>query len=175
MSRCEVDSGQVTAASVAVQGSADQSGAEVGRVIGINSSIASLSSGIGGQSGSIGLGFAIPIDEAKYVVSQLSDGGTVAHAWLGVTPVDGTVKVDDAERDSAIMREIVDGSPADKAGLQANDAVIGVDDLPVNSAASLVGELRQRQPNTAVKLKVVRGGTVRDVTVTLGTRPENVG
>ena len=144
-----------------------------GRVIGINSSIASLGSGVGGQSGSIGLGFAIPIDEAKYVATQLADGGTVAHAWLGVMPQDGQAAVDGAQREAAVLQEIVGGSPAAKAGLKSGDAVIGVDGDRVNSATSLVGQIRERRPDAAVTLQIVRDGKALDVKVTLGTSPNN--
>ena len=111
-------------------------------MIGIPSSIASLSSssafGGGGQAGSIGLGFAIPIDEAKDISNQLIKGGSVSHAWLGVTPDDGTVTADGARRDAAVIKEVVNDSPAQKAGLKINDSVIKVDGEVVNSALSLV-------------------------------------
>jgi putative serine protease PepD len=147
-----------------------------GRVIGIPSSIASLSTGssLGGessQSGSIGLGFAIPIDEVKDVSSQLIKGGSVSHAWLGVGPDDGTATADGATRDAAVLKEILSGGPAEKAGLKVNDAVIAVDGEPVNSALSLVGQLRERQTGADVTLTVVRGGKTIDVKVTLGTKP----
>jgi putative serine protease PepD len=149
-----------------------------GQVIGIPSSIASLSTGsaLGGQatqSGSIGLGFAIPIDEVKDVSAQLIKGGKVSHAWLGVSPVDGTATADGATRDAAVLREIVPGGPAEEIGLKANDAVIAVDGEPVNSMLSLVGQLRERQAGTAVTLTVVRQGKALDVKVTLGTKPAN--
>jgi putative serine protease PepD len=144
-----------------------------GRVIGINSSIASLGSGSGGQSGSIGLGFAIPIDEAKYVASQLAKGSPVAHAWLGVSPQDGQVTVDGAQREAAVLQQIVDGSPAAKAGLKTGDAVIGVDGDAVNSATSLVGQIRERRPDASVTLQVVRDGKALDVRTTLGTKPNS--
>jgi putative serine protease PepD len=146
-----------------------------GRVIGIPSSIASLGSGSAlgesAQSGSIGLGFAIPIDEARDVANQLIKSGSVSHAWLGVGPDDGTATNDGATRDAAILRDIIDGGPAEKAGLKANDAVIAVDGEPVNSAVSLVGQLRERQAGTAVTLTVVRDGKASDIKVTLGTKP----
>jgi len=146
-----------------------------GRVIGIPSSIASLSSGSAfgqsSQSGSIGLSFAIPIDEAKDVTSQLIKGGTVSHAWLGVSPQDGTATADGASRDAAVLKQILSGGPAEKAGLKVNDAVIAVDGDPVNSSLSLVGQLRERQAGTAVTLTVVRDGKTIDVKVTLGAKP----
>ena len=61
-----------------------------GRLVGINSSIASLGSSSGGQSGNIGIGFAIPVNEATSIAKQLIDSGTATHAYLGVTPQDGT-------------------------------------------------------------------------------------
>jgi putative serine protease PepD len=147
-----------------------------GRVIGIPSSIASLSSssssgGESSQSGSIGLGFAIPIDEVKDVTSQLIKGGTVSHAWLGVGPADGTATSDGATRDAAVLKEILSGGPAEKAGLKADDAVIAVDGEAVNSSLSLVGQLRERQTGASVTLTVVRDGKTLDVKVTLGTKP----
>jgi putative serine protease PepD len=145
-----------------------------GRVIGIPSSIASLGgSGLGqsSQSGNIGLGFAIPIAEAKDVTSQLIKGGAVSHAWLGVGPDDGTVTVDGASRDAAVLKDILKNGPAEKAGLKVGDAVIAVDNEPVNSALSLVGQLRERQAGVAVTLTVIRDGKATDVSVTLGSKP----
>jgi putative serine protease PepD len=148
-----------------------------GRVIGIPSSIAALSTGSAvnppTQSGNIGLGFAIPIDEVKDVSSQLIKGGTVSHAWLGVAPIPGTATADGATRDAAVLSKIVSGGPAEKAGLKTGDAVIAVDGDSVNSAISLVGQLRERQSGTTVTLTVVRSGKALDVKVTLGTKPDS--
>jgi putative serine protease PepD len=146
-----------------------------GRVIGIPSSIASLSSGSAfgqsSQSGSIGIGFAIPIDEVKDVSSQLIKSGSATHAWLGVGPQDGTATAQGATRDAAVLKDIVKGGPAEKAGLKVNDAVISVDGEAVNSSLSLVGQLRERQTGTAVTLTVVRDGKTMNIKVTLGTKP----
>jgi len=148
-----------------------------GRVIGIPSSIASLGSssafGQSGQSGSIGLGFAIPIDEVKDVTAQLIKSGSVNHSWLGVevSTQDSAVKVDGAERSAALISTVVNGGPAAKAGIKPGDAVIAVDGEAVNGGDSLIGQLRQRTVGTQVKLSVVRGGSAQEVTVTLGTRP----
>jgi putative serine protease PepD len=145
-----------------------------GRVIGIPSSIASLGGGGLGQSsqsGSIGLGFAIPVAEVKDVTAQLIKGGAVSHAWLGVGPDDGTVTVDGASRDAAVLKDILKNGPAEKAGLKVGDAVIAVDNEPVNSALSLVGQLRERQAGVAVTLTVVRDGKSTDINVTLGSKP----
>jgi putative serine protease PepD len=142
-----------------------------GRVIGINSSIASLQSSDGGQAGNIGLGFAIPINEAKDVARQLIANGTVSHSWLGVQLSEDTVTMSGAQRDAAIIAQITSGAPAAKAGLQQGDAVIAVDGEPVNGADSLVAQIRERAPDTTVKLTVVRDGQQKVISVVLGTRP----
>ena len=97
-----------------------------GRVIGITSSIASLGAAEGAQAGNIGLGFAIPANEAKDVAQQLISTGDVKHAYLGVTLGDGTATVDGAQRAAAVVGTVTSGSPAAKAGLQAKDAIVAV-------------------------------------------------
>ena len=144
-----------------------------GEVIGIPSSIASLadSSMSSSQSGSIGIGFAIPVNEVKSVVSYLVKGQTAQHSYLGVSTQDGTVTLDGAQRDAAILESIGGGTPAARAGLRAKDGVIAVDGTSVNSAASLIGSLRERTPGTTVTLTIVRDGKSLDAKVTLGTKP----
>src|SRR3954470_11901815 len=112
-----------------------------GRVIGITSSIASLGASDGGQAGSIGLGFAIPANEAKDVAQQLVSTGHVQHAYLGVTLADGTATLDGAQRAAAVVGTVTSGGPAAKAGLQAKDAVIAVNGLPLEGANSLVAQV----------------------------------
>jgi putative serine protease PepD len=143
-----------------------------GRVIGITSSIASLGSS-SGQSGSIGLGFAIPVNAVTEVAKQLIASGTVAHAWMGVSLDEQSVTVDGALRQAAVIAEVNDGSPAAKAGLATGDAVIAIDGENVNGAESLIAQVRERASGTDVTLTVVRDGTTSQVTMTLGTRPES--
>lgn len=143
-----------------------------GRVIGITSSIASLGSSVSGsQSGSIGLGFAIPINEAKDVASQLINSGKAQHAWLGIKLNEDTVKVDGAQRRAAVLQSVASGTPADKAGLRSGDAVIAVNGVQISGANSLVAQIRQFRPDTKVTLTVVRNGSTQQVQVTLGTKP----
>ena len=85
-----------------------------GRVIGINSSIATLSQ----ESGSIGLGFAIPVDLVKNVAAQLIEDGSAEHAFLGVSLSDGTATADDVTRRGAVVESVSDGSPAAEGGHQ---------------------------------------------------------
>jgi putative serine protease PepD len=144
-----------------------------GRVIGITSSIASLGASASGQSGSIGLGFAIPINEAKAVAEQLAEGKTVEHAYLGVTLADGTATVDGARRQAAVVGQVSSGTPAAKAGLEAEDAVVAVDGRAIDGADSLVAQVRALRPGTKITLTVVRDGDARQVQVTLAERPAN--
>ena len=139
-----------------------------GRVIGITSSIASLGSSGGGQSGSIGLGFAIPINEAKSVADQLVKNGKVQHAFMGVGLQDNSVAVDGAQREAAVVRSVVADSPAAKAGLKVGDAVIALNKQRIDSRNSLIGSIRALTPGTQVTVTLVRGGSQQDVSITLG-------
>ena len=147
-----------------------------GRVVGITSSIASLtSSASGSQSGSIGLGFAIPVNQAKDVAQQLIATGTAQHAYLGVGLSDGTVTVDGAQRSAAMIGSVSAGTPAAGAGLAAGDAVTAADGAGITSADQLIGTIRARRPGTTVQLTVVRDGNSRTVSLTLTTAPATTG
>lgn len=138
-----------------------------GAVIGINSSIASVSSSLSDSSGSIGLGFAIPVDLVKNVVAQILETGSAVHAVLGVTVSSATVEVDGATRIGAQIEGIIAGGSADSAGLQAGDVVISIDGNSVSSSSSLVGYVRRYNSGDVVLLEVVRDGNLIEVEVTL--------
>ena len=142
-----------------------------GRVIGITSSIATLSQ-TSGQSGSIGLGFAIPVNLAKNIASQLIDSGTAKHAFLGVSLQDGTATADGVTRQGAVIKEVSSGSPAANAGLQVNDVVVAIDGKVVAGAESLTGYVRAMSAGQQADLTVVRGGKALDVKVTLAVKAE---
>ncbi|WP_426565616.1 S1C family serine protease [Angustibacter sp. McL0619] len=138
-----------------------------GRVIGIPSSIASLGASAGSQSGSIGLGFSIPINEGKSIADQLIADGTAEHPFLGVSLKDGSVKQGNAERDAAIVAEVTASSPASAAGMKKDDAIIAVDGESVNSSESLVAQIRERSVGSKVELTIVRDGKQQTVNATL--------
>jgi putative serine protease PepD len=146
-----------------------------GRVIGVTSSIASLGSSSSGQSGNIGLGFAIPSSEAKDVADQLIQTGSVKHALLGVTLKDGTVSVNDAQRQAAVIDSVTSGGAAASAGVKAGDSVIALNDATIDGSDSLVAQIRALRPGTKITLTVVRDGKAQDIQVTLGTRPADNG
>ncbi|MET0787813.1 MAG: trypsin-like peptidase domain-containing protein [Cellulomonas sp.] len=139
-----------------------------GKVIGINSSIATLSS----ESGSIGLGFAIPVDLVKNIAAQLVDDGTAEHAFLGVSLSDGTATADGVTRRGAVVESVSDGSPAAAAKLQAKDTIVAIDGKAVGGAESLTAYVRALPSDTKVTLTVVRDGKASDVDVTLAVRKE---
>ena len=132
-----------------------------GRVVGITSAIASLGQSQGGQSGSIGLGFAIPIDQAARIGNELVSQGFANRAVLGVGVSEGA--------DGAVLGQITPGGPAAAAGLTQGDVVTRVDDRLIPDADSLVAAIRSQQPGAQVTLTVTSpGGQPRPVPVTLG-------
>jgi putative serine protease PepD len=126
-----------------------------GEVVGINSSIRTASSSLEGPGGSIGLGFAIPIDQTLPIVEQLRAGQPPTHARLGVTVTDAS---GDNGMTGAGIARVEGGSAADEAGLRRGDVVVKVDDVPVQDASSLVATVRGHRPGDTVNLTVVRGG-----------------
>ena len=141
-----------------------------GQVIGINSSIATLSS----ESGSIGLGFAIPVDLVKNIATQLVDDGTAEHAFLGVGVSVGTATADGVTRRGAVVESVSEGSPAAKAELQVKDTIVAIDGKAVGGAESLTAYVRALASGADSTLTVVRDGKTIEVDVTLAVRPENV-
>jgi putative serine protease PepD len=141
-----------------------------GLVIGITSSIATMSGG--GQSGSIGLGFAIPIDLATTIAEQLMSNGVAEHAYLGVTLQEGEGTADGVTRQGAQVVDVAPGTPAESAGLRSGDVVVGIDDHSVGSAESLTGFVRQYSSGDQVTLTVIRDGESIEVPVTLTTRED---
>ena len=142
-----------------------------GEVVGITSSIASLSTGAG-TAGSIGLGFAIPVDLADRVGAQLIEDGSAEHAFLGVSLRDGTATADGTTRRGAEVLEVTAGSPAGDAGLLAGDVVVAIDDQPVNGAESLTAFVREHAAGSTATLTVVRDGSAVPVEVTFAAREE---
>src|SRR5450631_294483 len=144
-----------------------------GQLIGINSAIASLgsSSGSSSQSGNIGIGFAIPVNEARSIADQLISTGKATHPYLGVSSKDGVVADGSAKRAAAVLSNVVSGTPADKAGLQANDAIIAVDGNPIDGSLSLVAQVREHNVGDSVSLTVLRNGQRKNIDVALVAKP----
>ncbi|MFB7110098.1 S1C family serine protease [Streptomyces sp. NPDC056190] len=146
-----------------------------GAVIGINSAIQSSSSGgLGGagQSGSIGLGFAIPINQAKYVAQQLIKTGKPVYAKIGAS-----VSLEDTTNGAKITDQGVSGSapvepggPAADAGLKPGDVITKLDDRVIDSGPTLIGEIWTHKPGDKVTVTYKRDGKERTTDLTLGSR-----
>ncbi|GAA3569733.1 S1C family serine protease [Streptomyces osmaniensis] len=145
-----------------------------GNVIGINSAIQSAANGMGGtsQSGSIGLGFAIPINQAKYVAQQLIKTGKPVYAKIGAS-----VSLEDTGNGAKITEQGASGSdaveaggPAAKAGLKPGDVITKLDDSVIDSGPTLIGEIWTHQPGDKVTITYERGGKTHTVELTLGSR-----
>lgn len=145
-----------------------------GAVVGIDSAIRTDSSAAGVQSGSIGLGFAIPINDARPIVEQLRRGETPTHARIGVTVGNATDKV--GLPDGALVGAVDPGTAAARAGLAKGDVITQIDDHLISDADSLVATVRSYRPRDEVTLSVTSStangkatGASRSVQVTLGS------
>jgi S1-C subfamily serine protease len=161
-----------------------------GRVIGVNSQIAT---GGNGSQGNIGIGFAVPIDTAKEVIPQLKEQGRVDRAYLGITgaTIDATLKPLNLASDKGVLvQTITAGGPAAKAGLRGGrtqvsvgsqqpvalggDIIVAADGKPVMTMDQVATAVARKKPGDTMALEIVRGGDRRTVTITLGTRPNTV-
>jgi putative serine protease PepD len=142
-----------------------------GRVIGINSAIASLSTGVGtdNQAGSIGVGFAIPVDEARSIAQQLIRTGRATHPVIGVQAV--TVGGDGKGPRGARVSSLVAGGAAKSAGVRVGDVITAVGDRPVISVDQLVVVLRTHEVGEKVTLTLVRDGSRLHLDVVLQDKP----
>ncbi|WP_067963162.1 S1C family serine protease [Nocardiopsis trehalosi] len=133
-----------------------------GRVIGVNSAIATMGGPESGQSGSIGLGFAIPSADAEDVVHDILGGDPAARADLGAD-------LDPGHANGARVEAVEPGGPADRAGLRAGDVVVEFDGEPVDDAEALTALLAEHQPRDRVAVGYERDGESHRVDITLGT------
>ncbi|MET9656065.1 trypsin-like peptidase domain-containing protein [Streptomyces sp. NPDC006510] len=144
-----------------------------GAVIGINSAIQSTGSSVGQtQAGSIGLGFAIPINQATNVAQQLIKTGKPVYPVIGAT-----VTMDEKTGGAVISDQGADGTaavskdgPADRAGLRAGDVITRFNDTAIDSGPTLIGEIWTHKPGDRVTLTYKRDGRTATAEVTLGER-----
>ena len=133
-----------------------------GQVIGINSAIATM--GQGGQTGSIGLGFSIPIDTAKRIAEEIIATGT------STTPIMGVELDMNYSGEGAKVTTVSAGGPAASGGVQTGDIVTQFDGQSIADATALIVAIRSLAPGEQVTLTVQRNGQTQDVTVTLGSK-----
>lgn len=137
-----------------------------GEVIGITSSIASLSSS-SQSAGSIGIGFAIPSNLVKKVSDSIVSTGSFQHAQLGVTVKTGQVTADGIMRGGASVESVSSGGAADKSGLERGDVIVAYNGNSVDSVEALLGYVRAASVGDTAKLTVVRGSNVMSINVKL--------
>ena len=161
-----------------------------GEVIGINSQI---ETGGNGADGNVGIGFAIPINTAKEVISELETKGTVEHAYLGIEA--GTISAQEAKvlnlptKEGVLIQSVEKGGPAAKAGIQGGttpatiegseimlggDIIIEAEGKKINSMEQIIELVNEKQVGDKVTLKLLHEGKEKTATVTLGVRPAKV-
>jgi len=141
-----------------------------GNLLGINNAIYSPS------GGSQGIGFAIPSSLAQRVMEQIIETGVVTRGWIGIGVQDMTpelaVSLKLPKVNGALITEVVNGSPADAAGLKPGDLLVGVENKAVTDYASTLALISALKPGTMVPLKVVRANGELQFKVSVGKRPK---
>ena len=141
-----------------------------GELIGVNCAIASAGSNVlGGQSGSIGVGFAIPANTALRIAQEIMKTGKASHGLLGAMVSDSTNSNNSASFTvGALVQSVTAGSAADKGGIKAKDIIVKFNDRTISSSAELLAAVRQQPAGAKVSITVNRGGVEQTLSVTLG-------
>ena len=161
---------------------------EEGQVIGINSQIQNT-----GNDGNVGIGFAVPINTAREVVRQLEEHGEVKHAYLGISGGSLSPEIVDALKlpvsEGVLVSEVVSGGPAEEAGIRGGDTsatiegaelrlggdiITEIDGKKISGMEDVVNLVNAAKPGETVDVKILRGDSTKDLTVTLGVRPSSV-
>jgi S1-C subfamily serine protease len=164
-----------------------------GEVIGINSQIETGGSG----DGSVGIGFAVPINTAKSEIPELEKGGTISVAYLGLTSltIDGSLSALNLPvKSGALVQSVQKGTAAEKAGIRGGtvngnteggqvavggDIIVSIEGKPVTSSEDLASDIEAKKPGDTIKIGLLRangsgGYEHKSVTATLGSRPSSV-
>ncbi|EDT43135.1 Do family serine endopeptidase [Burkholderia ambifaria] len=140
-----------------------------GNLLGINTAIYSRS------GGSLGIGFAIPVSTARTVLESIITTGSVTRGWIGVEPQDVTPEIAESfglqQKSGAIVAGVLQGGPADKAGIKPGDILVSVNGDEITDTTKLLNTVAQIKPGTSTKVHVVRKGKEFDLNVVIGKRP----
>ncbi|PCE29514.1 S1C family serine protease [Burkholderia ubonensis] len=140
-----------------------------GNLLGINTAIYSRS------GGSLGIGFAIPVSTARTVLESIITSGSVTRGWIGVEPQDVTPEIAESfglqQKSGAIVAGVLQGGPADKAGIKPGDILVTVNGEEITDTTKLLNVVAQIKPGATTKVHVVRKGKEFDVNVVIGKRP----
>lgn len=142
-----------------------------GEVIGINTAI--VSGGLTG--GNVGIGFAIPVNRVKTVVKRLLEQGSFKRGYLGVAMRNLTPELRDEfkAQEGVLIESVEQGTPADKAGIQAGDVIVEVDGKPVQNDVALRDAISEKNPGDRVRIKLIREGKPMTVEATLTVHPDD--
>ncbi len=142
-----------------------------GNVIGMNTAIFSPS------GGNVGIAFAVPAALVQDVVDQLKTHGSVDRGWLGVVIQNVSDDIADSislpEAKGAMITKVTEDGPAAKADIKAGDVIVKVNESKIEDSRDLARKIAELQPNSAVKLSIVRYGDTREVEMKLGAFPSN--
>jgi serine protease DegQ len=140
-----------------------------GNLVGINTAIYSRS------GGSLGIGFAIPVSLAKQVMESIISTGSVVRGWIGVEPQDVTPEIAESfglsRKDGALIAAVVQGGPADRAGLRPGDILTSVNGESILDTTALLNSIAQLKPGAEAKVTVSRKGKPVELTIIVGKRP----
>jgi serine protease Do len=139
-----------------------------GKVVGINTAIASRSGGYQG------IGFAIPISMARAIMKQLIDNGKVVRGWLGVAIQKLTPELSrsfDYKGTGIVVADVTSDTPAAKAGLESGDIIVSLDGQQVRDVSAFRNRIAQLAPGTKIDLEVVRGGKTKKMGAQVGEQP----
>jgi serine protease Do len=140
-----------------------------GKVVGINTAIY-------GSTGNIGIGFAIPVNMARHVYGQLREGKAIVRGYLGIwhkelTPELATGLGLEEDTKGVAISEVIEDSPAEKAGLKSYDVIVEFNGQPVETGNEFVNRVAMLEPGTKVKITVIRDGKQKTFDIRLGKRP----
>ncbi|WP_143055005.1 S1C family serine protease [Nocardioides luteus] len=141
----------------------------VGQVIGVNSAIATAGGGEGGEGGSIGVGFAIPIDQVKVTAAQILKTGKATYPIVGAS-----VDVQAVDHNGALISVVEAGSPAAAGGLKDGDRVTKVGDVIVTDGIGMIVAIRAHQPGETIEFTVMRNGARHQLKIKLEAQTENL-
>jgi serine protease Do len=144
-----------------------------GNVIGINTAIYSPNG-----AGNVGIGFAVPINMAKSIMSSLIAGGKVSRGYLGLLPQDIDESLSKAlnlkTTEGSLVGDVTSGAPADKAGIKRGDIITSFNGTKVTGSTQLRNLVAEAKPGSSAKVQLLRDGKENEVTVTLGERPKEL-
>ena len=146
-----------------------------GNVVGINASIATAGQSLGGESGNIGVGFAIPMDEVLPIIEQMANGETPTHAKLGVSVsnVGASAQQNQLQeqtepaQDGAQIQDVAADSTAAGAGIENGDIITKVDDTLISTSDSLIATIRSYRPGDTVTVTWLRDGQEKSADLVL--------